>query len=897
MTVAMPFWQRSLLVLISAGALFVPGYGYVVNHDLERTAREFTAGDPVTWPPAPKPHSERGGGGLADRAASRLVWPLRAAGLVLLAGGVMLGAARLGARRRRVRELATFELRLGRDDLANPFRVQEAFEGIIGAISARWYERLWRGQHHFALETHRLPDHTIRFTLAAPRRLVAAIAGPLEDLYPDVRLIEQPGRPAWATGVTRLKKRRTYVLSIQTTRNYEHAFAEALAALLDQLGANTTVQLVLTPAPGLVHRRARRSLKRRERGLNQADRRDALDPGMDSVVEAKELKGALETQHHALCYFDLRVAGEDVAAVRRVAGLFGQLRSENELVRRDVRVRRRLYGRRVEVALPNPLPGLRAGILSTTELATIWQLPRARAKLARIPRAAMRRAVASPEICRDQELELMRDEHGPVGIAPADRKYGHALIGGQGGGKTSALARHWTITAADRDRAGVLIDGKGPLAEAAIGMVPHDRTVHYLDLAQPELGFNPLRTDASPGATAAGFVQGLIEANPPGAIQAASDSFLRQAIAAVCSVESEPTLWHVYRMLELGGESDYRDQVVARLDQTPGNDFARGYWRRDFPALIGDKGWAAQALNPPRNKLERLISTRETDILLRHPVALDLAGVIERGELLVVNAAKARIGEDNAKLIMQLLLAQLHRQLQAQQRRPEPERRRVSLLFDEAHNVLTPAVATMLAEGRSAGLDAVFAWQYSAQVAHEVVRSGVRSLLQSISIFRMREMEDARSLAGLAMDVYSDRISVDHEDQQRLRFSADDITRLQIHHAINLWVAQGTPRPGFVAQTQPWEQLHQPHLAAHHREAQLARGGHCPSHLPDPVAGPTPPATSHTADRNADGNQRAEREQQRAGARRAGRSQNAPARRNTDVEQLLLDADDLEELE
>ena len=106
------------------------------------------------------------------------------------------------------------------------------------------------------------------------------------------------------------------------------------------------------------------------------------------------------------------------------------------------------------------------------------------------------------------------------------------------------------------------------------------------------------------------------------------------------------------------------------------------------------------------------------------------------------------------------------------------------------------------------------AWQYTAQIADEVVRSGVRSLLQSISIFRMREMADARSLAGLAMEIYSDHISSDHKDQQRLRFSADDITRLD-HHAINLWVAQGTPRPGFIAQTLPWEDLCNQRLADH----------------------------------------------------------------------------------
>ena len=135
----------------------------------------------------------------------------------------------------------------------------------------------------------------------------------------------------------------------------------------------------------------------------------------------------------------------------------------------------------------------------------------------------------------------------------------------------------------------------------------------------------------------------------------------------------------------------------------------------------------------------------------------------------------------------------------------------------------------MLAEGRSAGLEAVFAWQYSAQIRDEVIRSGVRSLLQSISIFRMREIEDARSLAGLAMEVYSDRISIDQDEQERLRFSADDILRLPIHQAINLWVATGTPQPGFVAHTLPMDTLHDPETADYHRSSQRNRGAHHPN--------------------------------------------------------------------
>jgi hypothetical protein len=287
-------------------------------------------------------------------------------------------------------------------------------------------------------------------------------------------------------------------------------------------------------------------------------------------------------------------------------------------------------------------------------------------------------------------------------------------------------------------------------------------------------------------------------------------------------------------------DSPYREHVVDRLAGVTGAEFARAYWAIQFPALIADRRYAAQALNPPRNKLERLISTREIDTLLRHPVTLKLEGILERGDILIVAGAKSTVGEDNTILITQLLLQLLHRALQAQHDRPETQRRRISLLIDEAHNVLTASVAKMLAEGRSAGLDAVFAWQYSAQIRDDVIRSGVRSLLQSISIFRMREMDDARSLAGLAMEIYSDRITIDQEEQQRLRFSPDDIVKLPIHRAINLWVAHGIPRAGFLAATLPMEDLHSAQLTRHHRQAQRERGGHHPESLGDPLLASRP---------------------------------------------------------
>lgn len=817
-----------LVWLPAFGAL----YWYVSSRDWAHMARQYHMGHTPTaprlkhgyHPPAPL----RAAASIADTVVHLLVLALVAAAVL----AIVVLTRRILERRRRARATVRWELRLGRDDLANPYRVQEAFEGIAGAIRARWYERLWRGCDHLALEIHRLRDESIRFTVAAPQYLRGAIRGPLEDLYPDVELVESELRPTWAKAVVRLKKRDTFVLSIQTNRNYEHAFTESLVALLSAHTHETTAQLVLTPAPGRIDRRARKLLKQRERGLQRADHRDPGELGIDSVVEAKELKGALETQHHSLLYFDLRIVGSDATTVRRAAGLYSQLRSENGLQPHHTWVRRWLYARRAASGVPNPIPSSRTGVLSTSELATLWQLPRARVKHAQLLRSSVRRAVAPPEVERALDRALLLDERGPVSIEAADRKYGHALIGGQGGGKSSVMARHFGNDVGDPRRAVVLIDPKGPLAELCLGLVPESRTVHFLDLGHPEFGINPLQIEARPGARAAIFLQALIEANPPGAIQAASDSFLRQAIAAVCAVEREPTLWHVYRMLDFA-PSKYRERVIERLGQVDGAEFARNYWQREFPALIRDRGWAAQALNPPRNKIERLISTREVDLLLRHPVAVDLAGIIRRREILIVAGAKSTVGEDNAILVAHILLQLLHRTIQAQQEVPDSDRPTVSLLIDEAHNVLTPSVARMLSEGRSAGLEAVFAWQYSAQIRDEVIRSGVRSLLQSISIFRMREIEDARSLAGLAMEVYSDRISIEQEEQERLRFSPDDVLRLPVHHAINVWIAGGIPRAGFVAQTLPMEELHNPQAAEHHRAAQQARGGHHPTSLPN----------------------------------------------------------------
>lgn len=770
--------------------------------------------------------------------------PLLVAAFTLLAGGSAAVALRLRARRRRIAATETWEIMLGREDLAMPYEVQQALEGICGRLRARWYERGTGGQDHIALGVRHTDTGRIAFTATAPPSAIPAVRAAIANLYPDARL--QPAPPDLADRVPldhigRLKKRRSFIFSLATTRDYQHSFMEELVAALAGAAPGIEVQLVLTPAPLTLQRRARRLLERHERAVNLKERRNPIDSGRDSVVASKDAKGALETQQRSLYYFDLRVAGRDRAAVRSIAGLFEATRSENELVRRYMRIRAQLYRRRIAAAAPNPIPGICRGVISCSELATLWHLPRTRMKHAPINRASSRRAAAQSHISRAAADQLMRDEQGPVGLRPSDRKFGLALVGGQGMGKTSTILRVALADALDPAKALIVIDPKEDLARLLLGLIPEWRTVHYLDLGAPECGVNPLAISGSPESIASLFVQSLIEASPPGAIQSASDAFLRNATTVVAAVEgTAATPQHVYEMLRPDGE--YRRAVVERLAGHPELAFLRRYWDDEFPQLIGEKRFAAERLDPPKNKLSRLITS--LDVALRHPRQVDLEGVIERGEVLIVNGAKGAVGEDNTRVMGQVILQLLHRALQHQQRRPAAARREVGLCIDEAHNFLTPTVATLIAEGRSAGLLPVLGWQYSAQIQDELIRSGFRSLLQSISIFRMRELEDARSMAGLAMEVYADRIDTEEASQERLRFSVDDTLRLPQHHAINLWVAAGGPRPGFIARTLPMESYAEAALARrseHHLAAQRERGGGPRAYLPDPVH-PDPPA-------------------------------------------------------
>lgn len=740
-----------------------------------------------------------------------------------------------------------FEIKLGRDSLAEPYEVAKMFDGLSGVLRPRSRSSLRTvlGPDPLALVFSKdaVQRRTRLLLQAAPAR-AGAIADRLRATYRDVDLepcppFALPADPA----VVRLKKRSRSLYALQTTKDYQHSLVESLLAAMHGEACDVVVQLAVTPTSRGREKRAEAALTRHESQFIAQKGYDANDPGIASAVAQKTIKGAVEGVGRALYWFDLRIAipATDRDAALRLAGVLNEARQDNELHPRIIRARRRLVARRISHGILSPLPGVLTGALSGAELATLWHLPSIRARNVGLQRTASRQIAAPPTISRDPAHAVGYDEHGPVGIKDNDRRYGWAIMGAAGGGKTSLMIPDWANVAHDYSRAGILVDPKEDLARDALHLVPADRVVHYLELGRPYAGFNVLALRHLPAQVRADMViAALRETAGEGSIQSRSDEFLRAAITAVCVVEHTPTLFHVRRMLD-PFDPGYRHWVVRELHDHHEVDFLRDYWTREFPAMVdANARFVAEAVNAPRNKLSRFLAVPALQLLVTHPVQIDLEGIIDRRELLIINGSKA-VGEDNAVLFGQLVILQLQKTLHQIQARDRSQRTPVRLIVDEAHNFFTPSFATMLSEGRSARLEVTAGFQYTEQIQDERVKAGIKSLLQNVSVTRMREFEDARNIAALAMEVFSDNIRGESEDQRRITIDPLDIVNMPNWRPLHLWLVDNAPQPAFTANTWPVEPMIATDtaraLAAEHLAAQKARGWHPHDHN-EPI---TPP--------------------------------------------------------
>ena len=513
--------------------------------------------------------------------------------------------------------------------------------------------------------------------------------------------------------------------------------------------------------------------------------------------------------------------------------------AENRLVERSTRVRHGLLGlyrRRIARGEGNPLPSLRKGVFASTELAAVWHLPSLDYATIPFARSGVPIAPAPPAILRPQRgAGALRDALGPVSIHPALRKQNTAVPGTVEQGKSSYLI---ATVAEDlcRERCAVIVlDPKGDAADAAVSLVPPERTCTLLDFSRPTCGFNPLGADAPPDVIADYVVAALKNLFTDVDIRASSDRYLRNAIIAVLAYDRRATLWDAARLLSVGEEGySYRRAVGERVRALPEFKEISDFFTAELAAQLADARSVTTAkLDAPVNKLARLLNSASIKrVLLNDSLSVDFDRVIAGGEVLVVKGALGAMGAGNTAVVMQLLVGMLDAALARQQDLvPAGERVAVALKVDEAPLVLNRGFAETMALKRSAGLETVACWQVDAQWSDREVSERLDALFAHRVYFATASARDARAAVKLTMAEFSDTVRPGIAQLSALG-RPDVRLHLPKHHAIASWTTPEGRQSPFVAQTIPLR-VDRSRLALH-AARQLVRGGRHRSDLRQP---------------------------------------------------------------
>ncbi len=717
-----------------------------------------------------------------------------------------------------------------RGDDPTAAEIVHMFDALHKRLLLRWWRRLLYGQPSASLEIHCHREAWL--SLSCPVGLESLVEAALRSAYPNCRLQNLALAPGTPPCLVRLKKHSSFIKRVKLIDRFEHDHAPAVNHLITTMAAcraPTFVQIALTPTPALFDGHSKRTYKRHEHHLSR-QRKLRLPPLDRSMVEDEELKGGLEVQHRSLFFVELRVVGPNRGVCERIATQLRADTAENRLVERGTAVRQGwfgLYSRRVLRGEGNPLPSIRKGVFAATELASLWHMPSVDYSIVPFARDPVPLAPAPPAILRPREgTGTLRDAHGPVSIHTELRRQNTAVPGTVEQGKSSYLV---ATVAEDlrRERCAVIVlDPKGDAAEAAVSLVPPQRTCTLLDFSYPTCGFNPLAVDAPADTIADYVVSALKNLFSDGDIKASSDRYLRNAIIAVLAYDRESTLWDAARLLSVGEEGyAYRSRVAGRLRAQPEFKEISEFFTGELSAQLADaRGTTTAKLDAPVNKLARLLNSPSIKrVLLNDSLRVSFDEVIENGEVLVVKGALGTMGAGNTSVLMQLLVGMLDAALARRQDGVVAEQRTaVALKVDEAPLVLNRGFAETMALKRSAGLETVACWQTDAQWVDRDVRAQLDALFAHRVYFATASVEDARDAASLMMAEFSDMVRPGIRNLSALG-RPDVRLHLPRHSAIASWVAPEGRQAPFVAHTLPLRG-DEDRLALHATK-QAARGG------------------------------------------------------------------------
>ena len=378
----------------------------------------------------------------------------------------------------------------------------------------------------------------------------------------------------------------------------------------------------------------------------------------------------------------------------------------------------------------------RGFLLSVPELAAIAHLPLDVA-VPGLQRAGSNTVPPSPKIAyggpHAKVLGFSDAGHDrPVALRVADSCHHVHVMGPNGTGKSTLLAQ-MILSDVQAGRGVVVIEAKGDLVRDLLGLMPEEAAEKVVlidpDDRHPRPCLNVLGgPDLAMGVDNLVGIFHQIYADYWGP---RTDDILRGC--ALTLARNDGTLADIPTLLS---DPSFRQKQIATIS----DPLLRGFWSW-YSAL--SEAAQANVTAPIMNKLRAfLLWPFIRDVLGSTSSTFDMGKVLDGG-ILLVRLPKGVLGDDSARLLGSMMLAQVW---QAASRRAKMGHSRspAALYVDECHNFLTlpHALSDMLAEARAYRLSITLAHQHLAQLPRQL-RQAVSSDARNKIYFSLSP-EDAR---------------------------------------------------------------------------------------------------------------------------------------------------------
>jgi hypothetical protein len=371
-----------------------------------------------------------------------------------------------------------------------------------------------------------------------------------------------------------------------------------------------------------------------------------------------------------------------------------------------------------------------SSILNTEELASLWHLPTPYLETPNIKWLLSKKA--PPPINLPKEGVLLgrnqyRGQEHQVRLSRDDRRRHMYILGRTGSGKTE-LMKYMSVQDIKNGEGLCVIDPHGDFIEDILPHIPKERAEDVI-LFEPfdqdwPMGLNMLEVRSEEEKDFA--IQEMISifyklVTDPAMLGPMFEHNMRNAMLTLMADEEHPgTIVDIPRIFT---DTDFQKYKIAKLR----DPVVRAFWEKEM-AKTSDFH-KSEMLGYLISKVGRFVeNSMMRNIVGQAKSAFNFRDVMDNQKILLVNLAKGKVGEINAKLLGLILVSKL--QMAALSRADIPrenDRKDFYLYVDEFQNFITDAFSSILSEARKYRLNLVIAHQFLGQLEQSAGSQGAAS--------------------------------------------------------------------------------------------------------------------------------------------------------------------------